>query len=189
MASRHCHYDAAFKRKVIARAEVTGNCMAGRKLGVPENNVHRSHKQKTLLLACAVTRKAFCDPQKRPFSEVEEVLTDFVKERRGRGLAITGNIVQTTAHKTAKECGIPALKFKASRGWLQEYTKRARFSLQRWTSVMQKLPGDYEEKLISFQRYVIDLQQSHDFLSGKLATLTKLMFFDMPSAQTIRQKR
>lgn len=189
MASRRCHYDAAFKRKVIAEAEVTGNCAAGRKFDVPENNVRRWRKQKTSLLACAATRKAFRGPRKGAFPEVEEVLTDFVKERRGRGLAVTADIVQMKAREIARERGIPALKFKASRGWVQKYMKRAGFSLRRRTSVMQKLPGDYEEKLISFQRYVIGLRRDHDFLLGQIGNADETpIFFYMPSAQTIHQK-
>lgn len=129
MASCRCHYDAAFKRKVIAEAEVTGNCAAGRKCDVLENNVRRWGKQKTLLLACAATRKAFHGPRNGAFPEVEKVLTDFVKEQRGRGLAVTTDIVQMKAREIAREHGIPALKFKASRGWVQKYMKRAALSL------------------------------------------------------------
>ncbi|KAH8034557.1 hypothetical protein HPB51_025680 [Rhipicephalus microplus] len=120
MASRRCHYDAAFKRKVIADAEATEDCAAGRKFDVPENNVRRWRKQKTALLACAATRKAFRGPRKGAFLEVEEVLTDSVKERRCHGLAVTAGIVQTKAREIARERGIPALKFKASRGWVQK---------------------------------------------------------------------
>ncbi|KAH8038435.1 hypothetical protein HPB51_001550 [Rhipicephalus microplus] len=119
MASLRCHYDAAFKSKVIAEAEATGNCTASRKFDVPENNVRRWRKQKTALLACAATRKAFRGPRKGAFPEVEEVLTDSVKERRCRGLALTAGIAQMKARKIARERGIPALKFKASRGWVQ----------------------------------------------------------------------
>ncbi|KAH7940643.1 hypothetical protein HPB49_002742 [Dermacentor silvarum] len=64
MASRRCHYDAAFKRNVITDAEALGNCAAGRKHGVPENNVRRWRKEKEALFACAATRKAFRGPRK-----------------------------------------------------------------------------------------------------------------------------
>lgn len=104
MASRRCHYDAALKRKVISEAEVTGNCAAGRKFGVPENNVRRWHKHKTLLLACAVTRKGFRGPRKEPFPKEEEVLTDFIKERRGRSLAVTAIPEAMVAASFRKGC-------------------------------------------------------------------------------------
>ena len=78
MANRRSHYDAAFKRKVILEAEVVGNCAAGRKYGVPENNVRRWGKDKEALFACAATRKAFRGPRKGAFPEVEAPLTEFI---------------------------------------------------------------------------------------------------------------
>lgn len=189
MANRRSHYDAAFKRNVILEAEVVGNCAAGRKYGVPENNVRRWRKDKEALFACAATRKAFRGPRKGAFPEVEAPLTEFIKERRSRCLAVTTEIVQTKAREIARAHGIDHSKFKASRGWIQKYMKRAGFSLRRRTSVMQKLPADYEEKLISFQRYVISVRKLYEFLPGQIGNADETpIFFDMPTAQTIHMK-
>lgn len=54
---------------------------------------------------------------------------------------------------------------------------------------MQKLPADYEEKLISFQHYVIGLQKERRFLLSEIGNADKTsIFLDMPSAQTIHMK-
>ena len=37
------------------------------------------------------------------------------------------------------------------------------FSIRRRTTIAQKLPQDYEEKLIKFQRYVLAKRKEHDF--------------------------
>lgn len=189
MASRRTQYDAAFKRKVILEAEVLGNSAAGRKHNVPENNVRRWRKEKEALFSCAATRKAFRGPRKGVFPELESSLTDFITERRRNCLTVTTEIVQVKARELARARGIPTCEFKASRGWVQRYMKRAGFSLRRRTSVAQKLPQDYEEKLCSFQRYVINLRKKYDFLLGQIGNADETpIFFDMPSNHTITKK-
>lgn len=120
MASRRRHYDAAFKRNVITDAEALGNCAAGRKYGVPENNVRRWRKEKGALFACAATRKAFRGPRKGVFPEVEASLTEFVTQTRSRDLTVTTEMLQMKAREFAKDCGISGSQFKASRGWVQK---------------------------------------------------------------------
>lgn len=189
MASRRCHYDAAFKRNVITDAEALGNCAAGRKHGVPENNVRRWRKEKEALFACAATRKAFRGPRKGVFPEVEASLTEFVRQTRSRALTVTTEMLQLKAREFAKDRGISGSQFKASRGWVQKYMKRAGFSLRRRTSITQKLPRDYEEKLLSFQRYVIGLRRERNFLLSQIGNADETpIFFDMPSAQTVHTK-
>lgn len=112
MASRRCHYDTAFNRKVITDAEALGNCAAGRKYGVPENNVHCWRKEKGALFACAVTRKAFRGPRKGVFPEVEASLTEFVRQARSRDLTVTTKMLQMKAREFAKDCGISGLQFQ-----------------------------------------------------------------------------
>lgn len=64
--------------------------------------------------------------------------------------------------------------------------KRAGFSLRRRTSITQNLPRDYEEKLLSFQRYVIGLRRERCFLLGQVGNADETpIFFYMPSAQTV----
>lgn len=73
---------------MITEAGALGNCAAGRKYGVPENNLRRWRKEREALFACAATQKAFWGPQKGVFPEVEASLSDFVKETRSRDLAV-----------------------------------------------------------------------------------------------------
>lgn len=85
---------------------------------------------------------------------MEESLSDFVKETRSHGLAMTTEMLQLKERQLAAGHGNSGSQFKASRGWVQKYPKRAGLSFRRQTSIMQRLPADYAIKLKS-QRYII----------------------------------
>ena len=53
--------------------------------------------------------------------------------------------------------------FKASLSWCYRFLKRENLSIHRRTTVAQKLPEDYEEKLLEFQRFLIRMRTKHNF--------------------------
>lgn len=53
----------------------------------------------------------------------------------------------------------------------------------------QKLPVDFEEKLVKFQRYVMDRRREKDYQLGQIANADQTpVFFDMPMAYTVNKK-
>lgn len=72
--------------------------------------------------------------------------------QRAAARPLMTEVLQVKARELSRERG-PT--FKASRGWLQKFMKCFVFSLQCHTSIAQKLPSDFEEKLVAFQRYVL----------------------------------
>ena len=68
---------------------------------------------------------------------------------------------QLKALAISKELGITG--FKASRGWLTRFLNRNGLGFRRKTTVAQWLPGDYEEKVVNFHRYVINLRREHSY--------------------------
>lgn len=187
--NRRCHYSAAFKRKVIVAAEQSSNLQAGRDFGVDEKNVRRWRGQRNEIFACAATRTAFTGPKKGRHPEVEVALAEFVETQRSAALPVTTEVLQAKARELARERGVPRELFKASRGWLQKFMKRFGFSLRRRTSICQKLPGDFEEKLISFQRFVIRKRMEHGYAVGQMGNADQTpVWFDMPVACTVNEK-
>lgn len=67
-------------------------------------------------------------------------------------------MIQTEVKKLKKDL-IPNSKFRASRNWVQRFMERNNLRIRRWTTVCQRLPKNYEEKLIQFQRFVINLRK------------------------------
>ncbi|KAM7295706.1 pogo transposable element with KRAB domain [Ixodes scapularis] len=59
---------------------------------------------------------------------------------------------------------------------------RAGFSLRRRTSICQKLPAQYEEKLLAFQRHVIAQRKKRNYLIGQIGNADETpIFLDTPS--------
>lgn len=187
--NKRCHYTAAFRRKVVLAAESSSNLQAQREYGVDETNIRRWRKQRGQLLNCAATRMAFSGPRKGRHHAVEDEVAKFIRTQRAGALPVTTGIIQAKAREVAKARGIPRTTFKASRGWLQRFMKRFGFSLRRRTSVCQKLPGDFEEKLISFQRYVIKKRLEKGYTLGQIGNADQTpVYFDMPMAYTVAEK-
>uniref|UniRef100_A0A224YXZ2 Pogo ele1 orf1-h 1e-40-j 4 n=1 Tax=Rhipicephalus zambeziensis TaxID=60191 RepID=A0A224YXZ2_9ACAR len=187
--NRRCHYSAAFKRKVVLAAESSSNVQAGRDFGVDEKNVRRWRGQREKLFACAATRMAFTGPRKGRHPEMETALADFVRTQRAAALPVTTEVLQAKARELSRERGVSAADFKASRGWLQKFMKRFGFSLRRRTSIAQKLPADYEEKLLEFQRFVLRKREARAYPLGQIGNADQTpVYFDMPVAYTVSEK-
>lgn len=182
-------YDANYKLRVIKAAEDSNNSAAARAFGISEKNVRRWRKQKNELKNAATTRKSFGGPKVGRFDEVEKILINFVREKRADGLPISREVMRFKALEIATSLNIPRGDFSASTGWCVRMMKRAGFSLRRRTSLAQRLPAFYDEKLIKFQRYVISLRKKYSYLLGQMGNADQTpVYFDMPSNTTVNKK-
>ena len=67
--------------------------------------------------------------------------------------------------------------------------ERYGFSIPRRTTIAQKLPQDYEEKLIKFQRYVIAQRKKHDFELKYIGNVDQTpLTFDIATSSTVSEK-
>ncbi|KAH7958751.1 hypothetical protein HPB49_004450 [Dermacentor silvarum] len=67
--------------------------------------------------------------------------------------------------------------------------KRAGFSLRRRTSVCQKLPATYEEKVLTFHRHFLRLRDSRRYLLGQIGNADQApVYFDVTSNTTVSVK-
>lgn len=67
--------------------------------------------------------------------------------------------------------------------------RRNGLSLRRRTSLAQKMPADYEEKLLAYQKYVISLRKRHEYLDAQIGNADQTpVYFDMPSNVTVNCK-
>jgi hypothetical protein len=52
--------------------------------------------------------------------------------------------------------------------------------------IAQRLPEAYEEKLVSFQKYVLKLRKQHEYLLGQIRNADQTqVFFYMPESTTV----
>lgn len=181
-------YTAAFKKQAILLAENRGNSSAARHLGVTESTIRGWMKFRERIFQAAPTRKAFRGPKTGRFPEIEVDLAEFVRQRRGQFLPVNAELVQIKARELAREAGVPRDTFKASRSWVQKFMRRAGFSLRRRTSICQKLPAEYEEKLVEFQRYVIKMRREKNYPLGQIGNADETpIFLDIPAGYVIDQ--
>lgn len=109
---------------------------------------------------------------------------NFIKEKRAQALPVTRRMLQSKALEEAADLGIS--DFKASHGWCTRFMKRHGFSLCRRTSVCQKLPPHYEEKLVAYQKYIINLRQKMHYALQHMGNADETpVYFDMPRNETI----
>uniref|UniRef100_A0A8C9YTA0 HTH CENPB-type domain-containing protein n=1 Tax=Sander lucioperca TaxID=283035 RepID=A0A8C9YTA0_SANLU len=143
------HYMLLDKLHAIAATEVT------------ECNVRRWRTQKERLKNTNSQRKAFRGPQSGKFAELDDRIYEYVVEKRRDGMPITREIIRLRALELAKELNILTNEFKASTGWCTRMMRRKGLTPRCRTSLAQRLPSDFEEKLLSPQRYVLKLRKTH----------------------------
>lgn len=185
--SRRVQYDAKFKRQVILVAEKYGNRDAGRRFSVSEANVRRWRSQRGALFKCRSSLKGFRGPKEGRYPEMEKVVADFVRESRANGLPVTRRMIYCKAKEESTTRGIG--NFKASEGWCRKFMRRHGFALRRRTSVCQKLPVHFEDKLLEFQRYIINLRKNRTYTFNNIGNADETpIYFDMPRACVVNEK-
>lgn len=104
-------------------------------------------------------------------------------------MPVTRKIIQLKALEIARELKIPRHEFKASLGWCRRFMLRNGLFLRHRTTLAQRLPVDFNEKLLAFQRYVIELRKKHNYPLSQIGNADETpVFFDMKSNITVDQK-
>lgn len=186
---KYKNYTAAFKLQVIVFAENRGNRAAEREFSVSEKLVRDWRKQKVSLKNTNLSRRAFRGPKTGMFPVIDEEVLGFVKELRNNGCSISYEMLQLKAREVARKNNIPLTQFKASRGWVMRFMRRNNMAMRRRTTICQKLPANYTEKVVSFHRYVLRMRQETAFLLSQIGNADQTpVFFDMPRNSTIAMK-
>lgn len=182
-------FSAAFKKKVILRAEASNNCVAAREFDVAEKCVRYWRNQRERLFACANNRQAFRGPASGKYAALEAEVSAFVIGLRDRSLAVTVEALQEKARAIATRDAIPRSEFSASRGWATRFMRRSGLCLRRRTSICQRLPDAYEEKLFAFRRYVLSLRREQGYAIGQIGNADQTpVYFDMTRSTTVTKR-
>ena len=101
-------------------------------------------------------------------------------------MPITRAIIQLKALDIGKELDIPTTEVKASIGWCRRMMRRSGLALRCRTSLAQRLPSDFGEKLQSFHHYV---RKKHSYPLDQIGNANQTpVFFDMPTPATVHKK-
>ena len=119
----------------------------------------------------------------REVSQVEQQVYDWVSERRLQGIAVSTVEIHLQGRLIAKKLGLQ--DFKGSADWCYGFMRRKELSIRRRTHISQKLPEDYEDKLVQFQRFIIKQRKTYDFELSQIGNADQTpLTFDLPSAST-----
>ena len=187
MATKRQSYTTSEKLKIIKFAEEHGNRAAQREFGIAESNVRLWRKSKENLQKMSRLQRADRG-RKAAWPRLEQDLMAWITEKRNNGLAILPAMVRLKALEMSKDAKyeITAGQFKASNHWCQRFMKRNGLSLRQKTTLAQRLPSDYEEKIVQFQRFIIKQRRAHSYPLHLMANMDESPIqFDMPSTRTV----
>lgn len=180
MKRKRMSYEASFKLKVIKYAETEGNRAAAREFSLSESTIRGWIKNKEVISEVPRSKRA-CRGRQAKYPELEEELVEWITNQRSSGYMVTRMQIQLQALKKRKDAG-----FRASLHWVNRFMKRNGLSLRQRTKISQKLPQDLEDKMLSFQSYLLKKRKMHDFEVAQIGNMDETpTFFDMPGSKTI----
>jgi hypothetical protein len=106
-------------------------------------------KTKGLLKGANSTQRAFRGPKHGNFNAVDEKVLEFVLEKCKNGLPVARETIRMKALEIATSLKILRQDFKASNGWAVRFMCCKGLALHLRTTLAEKLPTDYVEKLIA----------------------------------------
>jgi hypothetical protein len=83
---------------------------------------------------------------------------------RKNAFAVSMEILQFEGCRLARKHNISVSGFKVSYGWVRRFMARHDFTIRSRTTIAQRLPEAYEEKIVNFKKYVLKLRKQHKYL-------------------------
>jgi len=79
--------------------------------------------------------------------------------------------------------------FAGTTSWCERFIRRNGLCMRTETTIAQKLPPEYERKIIEFHKYVINMRKKLCFERGQLGDMDDVrLTFDVPSNKTVDVK-
>ena len=184
--SKRMKYSAKFKLLVVKFAEESNNCAASRKYHVNEKLV-RDWRRNAKKIEEMPKNKCAMRGKSCQWPELESELVTWVEDQRRSGYVVTRNMIRLRALSIAKKEQIA--NFKGTVGWCTRFLKRNDLVIQQKTKIAQKLPEDLEDKVTSFQRFVIKMREKEEYELSQIGNMDETpVWFDMPTSKTVTSK-
>jgi len=79
--------------------------------------------------------------------------------------------------------------FVGTTSWCERFMRRNSQCMRTKTTIAQKLPREYERKIIESHKYVINMRKKLCFEIGRLGNMDEVpLMFDVPSNKTVDVK-
>ena len=156
-------YSTEFKLEAVRFAfECNSNYKAVKKFNVDRKRIREWRANQSKLESASCKRKRLDSAGRKPFDlDIEEVLLEWVHERRSNGFRVSRKMIRSKARflheEKCKEMELPPT-FTASIGWVQKFMTRHGLCIRRKTTESQKDPEKLIDKLIA---YVLQARRLH----------------------------
>ena len=134
--------------------ECKSNYKAAKKFNVDRKRIREWQANQSKLESASCKRKRLAGAGRKPFDlDIEEVLLEWVHERRSNGFRVSRKMIRSKARflfeEKCKEMELPPT-FTASIGWVQKFMTRHELCIRRKTTESQKDPEKLIDKLIAY---------------------------------------
>ncbi|KAG8236486.1 hypothetical protein J437_LFUL016634 [Ladona fulva] len=162
--NKRLSYTIQYKQGVLNYAKVHGNRAAARHFGPPPTEkMIRTWQLQEDRLKTAKKQKHNLRCPAPSWPELENAIKMWVIDKRNSGIR--------------------------SEGWYYRFMKRHDLSMRTKTTIAQKMPADYEEKIQAFHRFVINACKKTSFELVQIGNMDEIpLTFDVPSNKTVSVK-
>lgn len=119
--------------------------------------------------------------------ELEVDMKEWIMLHRNNGFSVSTKMIIFEAKRIAKERGIQ--DFTGSPSWCYRFMRRSGLAMRTKTRIAQKMPKEYEAKILSFHNFVIKARKKNSFEIGQIGNMDEVpLTFDVPSNRTVDLK-
>ena len=116
-----------------------------------------------------------------------EFVKNWTIDHRKNGVAVSTEMILIEARRQAIEMSITDVAGTAS--WCERFMRRNGLCMRTKTTIAQKLPREYERKIIEFHKYVINMRNKLCFEIVQLGNMNEIpLTVDVPSNKTVDVK-
>lgn len=191
MPPRRTSYSVKEKLRAVARADGSNNCVAAREFSVSEKLIRdwRKAKDAGKFEDALRTRKKIGSGRKSFHPILERELVDWVLTRRQSGLTVSTFDIRRKAKSLGQEPRHATEHFQFSSHWCFRFMKRHKLVMRERTTLAARLPEDLTDKVLSFQRFIIDRRQEHPLELAQIGNMDEVpLTFDMPTKKTVNER-
>jgi len=119
--------------------------------------------------------------------KLEEYVKKWIIHHRKNGIAVSTKMILIEVRRLATEMSIT--NFAGTTSWCERFMRRNGLGMHTKTTRVQKLPCEYERRIIEFRKYVINTRNKLCFEIGQLGNVDEVpLTFDVPSNKTVDEK-
>ena len=95
-------------------------------------------------------------------------------------------MIRLKAKAIAREQPEIGQNFTGSTTWLYRFMNRKKLSIRQKTKIAQRLPEEYEQEIVRFQRSIIQMRKCNGYELSQIGNMDETpMNFDMPATHTV----